>query len=103
MKCSLLVGLSLVVGWLFAGCGKQHHSSTELAETEPIPLFQEKKGILLPEEMKKAFGVEIVEVAERPMQRELCKLARVYRAACDGAPAAACVMLTTAETNNLKP
>jgi hypothetical protein len=68
-----------------------------------VPLFQEKRGVRLPDETKKLFGVEVAEVAEQPMQRALRKLARVYREARDGAPGRASVTLTAAETKDLKP
>jgi len=102
MKPRNLMSLSLAAA-LLAGCGKEHNPSVESAEGQAVPLFQEKKGIRLPDETKKTFGVEEAEVAEQPMQREMRKLARVYREARDGAPAAASVMLTTAETTDLKP
>jgi hypothetical protein len=103
MKFLASLPLSLAVGWLFAGCGEKHNSSVESAEGEAVPLFQEKKGIRLPDEMKKVFGVETAEVAEQPMQREIRKLARVYREARPDALGGASVMMTTAETRDLKP
>ena len=103
MKFLPFLSWSLAVGWLLAGCGEKHRPSGGSIESEGVPLFQEKKGIKLPDEMKKAFGVEVAEVTEQPMQREIRKFARVYREARDGAPGSASVMLTTAETKDLKP
>ena len=103
MKPRLGMFLSLSAAALLIGCGKQHTVPVESAEAEAVPLFQGNKGIWLPEETRKLLGVESAEVAEQPMQQELRKLARVYRAARDGAPACASVLLTTAEAKDLKP
>jgi hypothetical protein len=95
--------LSLAAAAVLAGCGRNHNASVEFAQDEAVPLFQGNKGIWLPDETRKLFGVEVAEVAEQPMQQELRKLARVYREARDGAPAGASAMLTTAEMKDLKP
>jgi len=96
----LFVTLASVV--TFAGCTKDH-ASKDSASSEAVPLFQAKKGIRLPDEMKKVLGVEIAEVSERPMQRQVRKMARVYREARAGAPAAAIATLTQEEARELKP
>jgi len=103
MKPRIGILLSLTAAAVLVGCGKQHTAFVESAEVEAVPLFQGNKGIWLPEETRKLLGVESAEVAERPMQQQLRKLARVYRAARDGAPACASVMLTAAEAIDVKP
>jgi len=103
MKSIPILSWSLAVGWLLAGCGEQRRPSAASVESEAVPLFQEKKGIRLPDEMKKALGVEVAEVAEQRLQREIRKLGRVYRPALDDVPGGVSVMLPTAETKNLKP
>ena len=103
MKPRNLMVLSLAAAAVLAGCGNDHNASVESAAGEAVPLFQGNKGIWLPDETRKLFGVEVAEVAEQPMQQALRKLAQVYREALDGAPAGASVMLTTAEMKDLKP
>lgn len=89
---------------LMAGCSsKQSDGTGPEAGAESIPLFQKNKGILLPAEMRQQFGMELAEVAERPMRRQWQRLAQVFRPASDAAPAAATVMLTLVEAKELKP
>jgi multidrug efflux pump subunit AcrA (membrane-fusion protein) len=57
---------------------------------------------LLTDETKKLFGVEMAEVIERPMQRRWERTAQVYRAAHDGIPASAMLLLSAEEVNELK-
>ena len=103
MKMLRWLPVWLAAGWLLTGCGKLPSPAGESVSGQGVPLFQEKKGLRLPDEMKKDFGVEVAEGAERTMQREVRKLARVYREPRDGAPGAASLMLTAGEAEGFKP
>lgn len=91
------------LGVALAGCHSRTTDASTPAEPEKLSLFQKGKGVCLPDELKKEFGVETVEVAEKPLPRRLTKTARVYRAASDGERAAASVLVTTEEAQELKP
>lgn len=103
MKSLPFLFWALATGCLLAGCGEKHSPSAGSVESQGVPLFQEKKGIRLPDEMKKAFGVQVAEVTEQPMQREIRKFARVYREGRADTPGGASVMLTATEAKDLKP
>lgn len=71
-------------------------------ESDKASLFNEGKGIWLSDETKKLFGLEIVEVTVKPMQRRLQKTAQVYRSGREGVPANAMLLLSAAEAKELK-
>lgn len=89
---------------LMTGCNSKKHADATLpgSGAETIPLFQKNKGVMLPAEMRQQFGLEVAEVAERPMRRDLHKLGQVFRPASGNAYAAATVMLTRAEAKGLR-
>jgi multidrug efflux pump subunit AcrA (membrane-fusion protein) len=82
------------------GCNSKPADSAP--ETESVSLFKEGKGVWCSDQTKKLLGVEIVEVAERPMQRHLQKTAQVYRTASTDSPAAAMLLLSADEARELK-
>ena len=53
--------------------------------------------------MKMTMVLDLEEVAEKPMRRQLQKMAQVFRADSDGAKSEALVILTIAEAKELKP
>lgn len=89
---------------LLVGCHpKQVDVTGPESGTESITLFQKNKGILLPAEIRQQFGLEVAEVAQKPMRRQFQKLAQVFRSASGDAPGEATVMLTHIESKGLKP
>ena len=99
---SLLSTLALVV-LLGAGCNsKSEGSATSEGDTNTVALFKEGKGVWFTEETKTLFGVEVVEVVEKPMQQRVQRTAQVYRAADDTGTASAIVRLTTNEFVGLR-
>jgi len=94
-------GFSLLVILAIVGC---HSKRSEQAapETESVNLFKEGKGILLSDETRMLFELEIVEVEERPMPRRIRKTAQVFRVAQDArADAAALLSVDEAKQLNL--
>lgn len=88
----------------FAGCNsKPGNSAAPEAATETLNLFHEGKGVLLPEQMRRQFGLETAEVAEKPMRSQLQKMAQVFRTASDSTRSEAMMMLTSAEVKELQP
>lgn len=92
----------ILLAVLSAGCNSKPGNSAAPA-METVNLFQEGKGVLLPEGMRRQFGLETAEVAEKPMRSQLQKLAQVYRTASGSAKSEAMVLLTIAEAKELKP
>lgn len=85
------------------GCGPKAIESTKSeVEAKQVGLYQKGKGILLPQEMKTLFELEVVEVVEQPVSRSLTKPAHVYRPARGDAPAAANVLVSTDEAKELR-
>ena len=99
-RFSLLMFLAVLI----TGCNSKKNSDGATPESgaESVTLFQKNQGVMLPPEMRRQFGLEVAEVAERPMRRHLLKLAQVFRTASGNAPAGATVMLTRAEVKGLK-
>jgi hypothetical protein len=94
----------ILLAVLLAGCNsKPGNSAAPEAATETVNLFHEGKCVLLPEEMRRQFGLETAEVAEKPMRSQLQKLAQVFRTASDSTKSEAMMMLTIAEARELKP
>jgi multidrug efflux pump subunit AcrA (membrane-fusion protein) len=91
------------LGVVLAGCHSRSTDGSGKSEPEKVSLFQKGKGICLPDHLKKEFGVETVEVAEKILPRRQTKTARVYRAARGGQRAEASVLVTTEEAQELKP
>lgn len=84
------------------GC---HRGENPNAATGPetMSLFEKGRGILLPKDLRKEFGVETAEVTEKTVSRRVTKVAQVYRTEMDGKPAAASVLVTAQEVGELKP
>ncbi|MST01411.1 MAG: hypothetical protein EXS29_08910 [Pedosphaera sp.] len=97
LRCGIAL---LVSAMLFAGCGRE--DGGRKSEHQPVPLFSEKKGILLPAEMKRLLGVETAQVTEKAVRWHFEKPAQVYRAANGSEPAAAVVLLNENETAALR-
>lgn len=93
----LLLALVLIA---LAGCGSNKGESAA-PESGKMSLFKEGKGVLLTDETKKLFGVEMAEVMEKPMQLRLQRTAQVYRGG-DGARAGAMLLLIAEEAAELK-
>jgi multidrug efflux pump subunit AcrA (membrane-fusion protein) len=93
------LGFLLLATLPIVGC---HSKPSEQAapETESISLFKEGRGVLLSEETRKLFELEIVEVQERPMPRRIQKTAQVFRIEPD-AQADAAVLLSVDEAKQL--
>jgi multidrug efflux pump subunit AcrA (membrane-fusion protein) len=96
--CLLLVPWAVVV---LAGCGPRKPEAAA-PEDDKVSLFKEGKGVLFSDETKKLFGVEMAEVTEKSMQRRVQKTAQVYRAAREGTPASAMLLLSAEEAKELK-
>ena len=85
MKSSLVFP-SFIFGTLLfvalAGCGRQA-PKTELHEqvTKDLPAFKEGKGLWLPEATRQFIGLEIVEVSERQLVRQIAAAVQVYETA----------------------
>ena len=91
--CSLLLTLAIV------GCHSKR-SEQAASETEELSLFKEGKGVLLSDETRKLFELEIVEVEEKPMPRRIQKMAQVFRIGPDARKDAA-VLLNVDEAKQL--
>jgi hypothetical protein len=96
--CLLFLPWVLVV---LTGCAPKKPESAA-PERDKVSLFKEGKGVLLSDETKKLFGLEMVEVAEKPMQRRLQQTAQVYRAGREGTPASAMLLVSAEEAKELK-
>jgi hypothetical protein len=92
----LLVAL---LGLLINGCTK---NTEPPPEPEKVNLFQKGKGIWLPEEMRKDFGVEFVEVTEKRFSKYFKKTAHVFRAPTKGHAGEATLYLSPEEAKEIK-
>ena len=98
------VVLLSLLAFALAGCNsKVAENEAKESDPETSSLFQKGKGISLPDEMRKEFGLEVVEVTEKSLPRHVTKAAQVYRAASDGDSAGASLFLSTDEAKELKP
>jgi multidrug efflux pump subunit AcrA (membrane-fusion protein) len=99
-KFSLFVPL---VALALASCNSKPagDGSTENG-TVSMSLFKEGKGVWFSDVTKTLFGLEIAEVAEKPIQRQLETTAQVYRGAHEGSPASALILLSDDEAKELK-
>jgi multidrug efflux pump subunit AcrA (membrane-fusion protein) len=98
MKVFALVLISVVA---LTGC----HSKSPVSGEEgggTVNLFKQGKGVLLSEETRKLFGIEVAEVAERLMERRVEKSAQVYRAGVGGKPSSALLLLASEELSGVK-
>jgi multidrug efflux pump subunit AcrA (membrane-fusion protein) len=97
-----LILLSLVV-MLLSGCTSNQVAAPGMGEApETTGLYQKGKGLLLPEEMKSNFGLQMVEVTERPMASYCIAIAQVYRAAQEDKPGAATLLVSSEVAKDLK-
>ena len=88
---SRLMLLLLPAIMAITGCGSKQDPA---AASESLSLFTTGKGIWFSEETRKLLGVEVVEAAEKPMQRHLQTMAQVYRTASAERLAAATMLLS---------
>ncbi|MEY2408589.1 MAG: hypothetical protein QOF48_1259 [Verrucomicrobiota bacterium] len=104
MSATLLHALSalLAVSILAMGCNSKKTEENSAPETDKAGLFKEGKGVVLSDETKKLFGVEVTEVTEKAMQRHLHKTAQVYRAGRENGFSSAMVLLSAEEAKQLK-
>jgi multidrug efflux pump subunit AcrA (membrane-fusion protein) len=72
-------------------------------EASRLQLFEEGKGVRLPEEMRRELGIATVEVREQPMASRLERVAKVFRAGDGSQPAAAVAFLDPADALGLRP
>lgn len=77
---SLAFTLSIFVMLLGTGCGRATAEKKNSASpTEGLPSFKEGKGLSLPDETRKAIGLEIAEVSERELVPVITAELQVYR------------------------
>lgn len=89
-----------IVALALMGCAK---SVVQVpAEETMLSLFQEGKGVVLPDDMQKLFSLELADVSEANLPMELEKTAQVYRVSGGSSPALATARLTEAETQLVK-
>ena len=87
MSWSKNLPLAVVLTFGPCGCNRSHESAQKDEEKEKVGAaqtsgvkFKAGKGLLLPEETKKAIGLEIVEVGEEKFAPQISAQAEVYRA-----------------------
>lgn len=79
------------------GCKNREADAPPAAAARGEELFQEGRGLRLPDEMQRSLDVETIEVSERAMAQELKRAAHVFRAAADSQPGAALVWLNDSD------
>ena len=84
----------VLVAVALTGC---REAEKPASESVSVSLFKQGKGVLFSEETKKLFGIEVAEVAERPMQHRVERAAQVYRTGTDGGPSSAVLLLEAEE------
>jgi len=95
--------LLLLVALALAGCNSKPPGDGPTENgTVSMNLFKEGKGVWFSDVTKTLFGLEIAEVAEKPLQRRLETTAQVYRGAHEGSPARALILLSDDEAKELK-
>lgn len=73
----LLAAMSVAL----AGCGREEAKRGARNSTgKDAPSFKEGKGLFLPETTRRSIGLELAEVAERPLNRRLTAEVQVYDA-----------------------
>jgi multidrug efflux pump subunit AcrA (membrane-fusion protein) len=96
------LALLLAMALALVGCHRQKAAEARHdAEVESVELFKEGRGVWFSDETRKLFGLEVVEATEKQMPRRVEGIAQVYRAARDGNPAAASLLLSADEAKNL--
>jgi multidrug efflux pump subunit AcrA (membrane-fusion protein) len=83
------------------GCHSKSPVSGE-EEGGSMNLFKQGKGILLSQETRKLFGIEVAEVTEKLMERRTEKSAQVYRTGVGGKPSSALLLLANDELGSVK-
>jgi hypothetical protein len=94
-------GLLLITVVALTGCHSKSPVSGEV-ENESVNLVKQGKGVLLSEETRKLFGIEVAEVMERLMERRVEKSAQVYRTGVGGKPSSALLLLASEELASVK-
>jgi hypothetical protein len=103
MRCFCATAIPVIIALSLAGTGcKPKATQSAGTETEQVSLFKEGKGVWFSEETTKLFGLETGEVQERAMQCQLRKTGQVYRAAREGVPARAVLLLSASEAEELR-
>jgi hypothetical protein len=98
MKHHLCLSWLLLATVALVGCDPKPQAS----ETASVSLFKEGKGVWFSDETKKLFGLETMEVSEKPSESRLKKTAQIYHEAHGNAPANAVLSLSTDEFKTLK-
>jgi len=93
----------VVICFCAAGCSSKKSPEASAPESVKVRFFTEDEGIIWSEESKRLFGVELVEVKQRPATRQVQKPAQVYGAAAESAPAKAMLHVTAVEAHGLHP
>jgi hypothetical protein len=75
----LTPALLLLAATLITGCGSQRAADTVDSPPTDGPQFSAKKGLLLPEQTRRALGLKLVEVKERKISSTVEMDLRVYR------------------------
>lgn len=83
------------------GC-MQRESDEPRHEATELQLFEQGKGVRLPEEMQHELGIQTVEVQEKPLVPRVEGLATVIRAASESKPAVAMAFLDKAAASGLR-
>ena len=95
--------LLLLVALALAGCNSKPPGDGPTENgTVSMNLFKEGKGVWFSDVTKTLFGLEIAEVAEKPLQRRLETTAQVYRGAHEGSPASALILFSDDEAKELE-
>ena len=100
MNCIYLLALPLALMAL-AGCDSKPAEGVP-SESEAVRLFKDGKGVWFSDETRRLFDLEIAEVTEKPIPRQIRKTAQVFRAGCESKPASAMMLVSVGEAKELK-
>jgi multidrug efflux pump subunit AcrA (membrane-fusion protein) len=92
----------IVLLGLYGCSAKPEPEVLEKTESHGVELYEKGKGLLLPEKMRSMFGLELAEVAEKPMGRYLTGTAQVYRRAEVDRAALATLLVSAEEARELR-
>lgn len=98
-----LAALVATAALCLLGCDDRDADEPPAISARGEELFQEGRGLRLPDEMKRSLDVETVEVSERAMAQELKRPAHVFRAASGSQPGAAVVWLNESDATKTPP
>src|SRR5947207_3014185 len=84
-----------------AGCDSKPAESVS-PENQTVKLFKEGKGVWFSDETRRLFDLQIAEVTEKPIPRQIRKTAQVFRSGCESKPASAMMLISVGEAKELK-